>query len=116
MSSLICSTTSARLRAFLPRLTELFERNRILLVIDNADSLLTQAGNWRDDRWRLVVNALTSHAGLGRLIITARYPITATGTGTVLAEPVDTLSETEAVLLARELPGCAPCWTAPYRR
>ena len=93
-----------RLRAFLPHLTELFERSRSLLVIDNADSLLTPVGNWRDERWRLIVNALTSHAGLGRLIITARYPITATGTGMVLAEPVGMLSEAEAVLLAREHP------------
>lgn len=95
---------TTRLRAFLPRLTELFRRHRILLVIDNADSLLSAAGNWRDERWQLIINALTSHAGQGRLIITTRYPVTVTGSGTVLAEPVGTLSETEAVLLAREFP------------
>ena len=95
---------TTRLRAFLPRLTELFRRRRILLVIDNADSLLSAAGNWRDERWQLVINALTSHAGLGRLIITTRYPVLVTGSGTVLAEPLDTLSGTEAVLLAREFP------------
>ena len=95
---------TTKLRGFLPRLTELFRRHRILLVIDNADSLLSAAGNWRDERWQLVVNALTSHAGQGRLIITSRYPVAVTGSGTILAEPVDTLSETEAVLLAREFP------------
>ena len=37
----------------LPRLTELAERRRVLIVIDNAESLLTESGQWRDDRWGL---------------------------------------------------------------
>jgi len=94
----------AKLRAFLPRLTELFERNRILLVIDNADPLLTATRTWRDDRMKLIVEALTGHAGLGRVIITARREIAGTGARAVLAEPVTPLSWTESVLLARELP------------
>ena len=94
----------AKLRDFLPKLTEVFELNRILLVIDNVDDLLTAAGTWRDDRMKLVIDALTAHAGLGRLIITTRGEIAGLGTGSVLAEPVNPLSPTEAVLLARELP------------
>ncbi len=45
---------------FLPRLTELMERRRLLLVIDNAESLLTQSGAWRDDNWGQVIAALTA--------------------------------------------------------
>ena len=93
-----------KLRAFLPRLTELFERNRLLLVIDNADPLLTATSTWRDDRMELIVQALTGHAGLGRVIITARREIAGTNARAVLAEPVTPLPRTEAVLLARELP------------
>ncbi len=93
----------AGLDSFLPRLTALFAQQRILLVIDNAGSLLTPAGNWREQRWQRVVGALTGHTGLGRLIITTRFVIT--GVGPALEEPVGALSETEALLLARELPG-----------
>ena len=42
---------------------------RLLIVIDNAESLLTESGQWRDDRWGQVIGALTAHtAGLGRVI------------------------------------------------
>ena len=27
------------------------EQHRLLIVIDNAESLLTDGGQWRDDRW-----------------------------------------------------------------
>jgi len=40
-----------KLRGFLPQLTELCERRRVLIVVDNAESLLTESGQWRDDRW-----------------------------------------------------------------
>jgi hypothetical protein len=61
-----------KLTAFLPRLTELAERRRVLIVIDNLESLLTESGQWRDDRWGKVVTALCAHRGLGRLIVTSR--------------------------------------------
>ena len=78
------------------------ERRRLLLVIDNAESLLTQSGQWRDDNWGGVVGALTSHQGLGRLILTSRrLPAGLTG---LRVEAVDALSPDEALLLARELP------------
>jgi tetratricopeptide (TPR) repeat protein len=102
------------LSVFLPRLTELMERNRVLLIIDNGESLLTSSGQWRDERWGQVIGALTAHHGLGRVIITSRRipaevpGVSASddsaGTAGVIVEPVDALSADEALLLARELP------------
>ena len=91
-----------QLAAFLPQLTELMERSRLLLVIDNAESLLTTGGHWHDEQWAAVTSALTAHAGPGRLILTSRRaPVGLTG---LRAEAVDALSADEALLLARELP------------
>jgi len=47
-------TDEARLTAFLPQLTELVEQKRVLIVIANIESLLTEGGRWRDDRGRPV--------------------------------------------------------------
>jgi hypothetical protein len=91
------------LASLLPRLTELLARRRVLMVIDNAESLLSDDGSWRDDRWRLVIGALIGHSGPGRVILTSRRLPAAVLPG-VLAEPVDALSADEALLLARELP------------
>jgi tetratricopeptide (TPR) repeat protein len=72
------------------------------VVIDNAESLLTESGQWRDDSWGRVIGALTRHKGLGRLILTSRrVPAGLTG---LKVEAVDALSPDEALLLARELP------------
>jgi CHAT domain/NB-ARC domain len=62
----------ARLTAFLPQLTELVEQRRVLIVIDNIESLLTSGGQWRDDQWGQVIAALSAHTGRGRLIVTTR--------------------------------------------
>jgi tetratricopeptide (TPR) repeat protein len=87
---------------FLPVLTDLMERKRLLLVIDNAESLCTEVGHWHDDRWALVIGALTGHTGRSRLIMTSRrVPARLTG---LHVEPVDALTPDEALLLARELP------------
>jgi hypothetical protein len=94
--------TSA-LGAFLPTLTEFAERSRVLVVIDNIESLLTQDGRWRDARWGLLISALTGHAGLSRVVLTSRRR-PADLDARVRAEPVHALSRDEAVLLARELP------------
>ena len=91
------------LRAFLPTLTEFAERSRVLIVIDNIESLLTADGQWRDGRWGLLIDALTGHAGLSRVVLTSRRR-PARLDGRVRAEPVHALSRDEAVLLARELP------------
>ena len=86
-----------------PALTEFAERSRVLVAIDNIESLLTGNGEWRDARWELLIGALTSHAGLSRVILTSRRR-PAELDGRVRAEPVHALSRDEAVLLARELP------------
>jgi hypothetical protein len=91
------------LASFLPRLTELLERRRVLIVIDNVESLLSAAGAWRDDLWGLVAGALTGHTGLGRVILTSRR-LPAGPLPGLRAEAVDALSADEALLLARELP------------
>ena len=92
-----------RLEAFLPRLTKLLEQRRLLIVIDNLESLLTESGSWRDERWDSVIGALTTHAGLGRVILTSRR-VPDGGVAGIQAETVDALSADEALLLARELP------------
>jgi hypothetical protein len=93
----------AKLAAFTPTLTELVERRRVLIVIDNVESLLTEGGRWRDDRWEKVIAALSGHKGRGRLILTSRR-LPASGLGGLRVAAVDALSPDEALLLARELP------------
>jgi tetratricopeptide (TPR) repeat protein len=107
-------TSAEKLTGFLPRLTELMERSRLLIVIDNCESLLTSSGQWRDERWGQVIGALTAHRGLGRVIVTSRR-IPAEPLGVIagddspqaagpFVESVDALSADEALLLAWELP------------
>jgi hypothetical protein len=93
----------ARLAAFLPELTELLERRRVLLVVDNIESLLTESGQWRDTRWAAVMAAMIGHGGLGRVVLTSRR--TPQDLHVLMpALAVDALSADEALLLARELP------------
>ena len=91
----------AGLGAFLPRLTEFMERRRLLIVIDNVESLLSRSGQWRDERWRQLIDALCAHSGAGRLIITTQWPPAGPR---LLVEAVDALSADESLLLIRELP------------
>ncbi|MGH8902231.1 MAG: CHAT domain-containing protein [Egibacteraceae bacterium] len=93
----------AGLAAFLPQLTEWFERHRVLVVVDNVESLLTRNGDWRDPRWGMIVDALTGHDGLSRVILTSRRCPRVLDAG-VVVEPIHALSLAEAVLVARELP------------
>jgi len=95
--------TSDRLAAFLPRLTDLMERHRVLIVIDNAESVLSESGSCQDEQWGLVLDALTAHTGLGRVVLTSRR-VPATGLTRLRVESVDALSADEALLLIRELP------------
>ncbi|MGH8903855.1 MAG: AAA family ATPase [Egibacteraceae bacterium] len=91
------------LEAFLPQLTEWLERHRVLVVVDNAESLLTSNGDWRDPRWGLVVGALVGHDGLSRMILTSRRCPRVLD-ARVAVELIHALSLAEAVLVARELP------------
>jgi tetratricopeptide (TPR) repeat protein len=90
------------LARFLPGITEFAERNRVLIIVDNAESLLTATGAWGDNRWRLVIGALTVQQGPSRLVITSRRPVS--GPDGLQIEMIHALSRDEAVLLARELP------------
>ncbi|MEU6223365.1 NB-ARC domain-containing protein [Streptomyces sp. NPDC047042] len=96
-------TDREELHRLLPLLTEFFERRRVLLVIDNAEALLTSRGTWRDERWEAVYTALTSHTGLSRTVLTSRVRPASTPAA-VSVEPVHALGRREAILLARELP------------
>jgi tetratricopeptide (TPR) repeat protein len=91
------------LRAFLPKLSSFLRRERVLIVLDNCESLLTEGGEWRDERWAMVLAALAGHGGLSRLVVTSRRRPVALPDG-MLVEAVHALSITEAVLLAREWP------------
>lgn len=91
------------LRRLLAGLTEALEHNRVLIVVDNAESLLTTGGEWRDERWGWFVDAMTGHRGLSRLVLTSRRPPARLADG-VLVEAVHSLSLQETVLLAREWP------------
>lgn len=93
------------LTAWLPRLTALLEQHSILIVLDNLESLLWPDGCWRDDRWGLTMQALLTHQGMSRTVLTSRYCPAALGDPRRMQiEPIYALSLDEAVLLARELP------------
>jgi tetratricopeptide (TPR) repeat protein len=96
-------TSTDTLREVLPGVTEALEQHRVLIVLDNIESLLTDTGTWRDQRWALLIEALTSHRGLSRLVMTSRRRPTQLSSG-VVVEAVHALSLREAVLLARDLP------------
>jgi hypothetical protein len=89
-----------QLAGFLPALTALLARKRVLIVVDNAESLLTVTGQWRDPRWGQLVGALTDHGGLGRMVVTTRR-VPAVLNPRMLVLPVDALSADESLLLAR---------------
>ncbi|WP_179118191.1 CHAT domain-containing protein [Saccharothrix sp. ALI-22-I] len=91
------------LRAALPGLTEALEQNRVLVVLDNVESLLTERGTWRDERWGLLIDAMIAHRGLSRLVLTSRRRPSGLA-DSVVVEPVHALSLQESVLLAREWP------------
>ena len=96
----------ARLAEALPRLTEVMEKRAVLVVLDNAESLLSSQGHWLDPAWGDLLGALAAHAGLGRLVITSRRPPEPPLAG-LAVEAVHALSRDEAVLLVRRLPHLA---------
>lgn len=96
--------TLASLENFLPRLRALLQDTGLLLVLDNLETLLTPEGGWRDPRWALLMDALISHDGESRVILTSRILPAGLDPNRVLIRPVHALSRDESVLLARELP------------
>ncbi|MFI9614486.1 CHAT domain-containing protein [Streptomyces sp. NPDC052023] len=91
---------------FADALARCLARRRVLLVVDHLDGLLTPAGAWRDERWQVLLAALSEHSGPGRLILTGRVRPPGPGPR-VPTEPVDLLNPDEALLLVRELPHLA---------
>lgn len=101
-----------RLKLFLPRLRSLMAERSLLIVLDNVESLLADDGKWRDERWALVIDALISHNGLSRLVLTSRKsPATLLDRPEVLVQSIDSLTASESALLARQLPNLGPLMT-----
>ena len=82
---------------------EVLENNAVLIVLDNLESLLTEAGAWRDERWGLLVKALLTPGGLSRTVLTSRTRPSALPDSTEVIA-VHALPRDEALLLMRELP------------
>jgi tetratricopeptide (TPR) repeat protein len=95
--------SAAALQAWLPRLTQLLEDNAILLALDNLESLLSDSGQWRDERWGMLIDALLKPGGLSRVILTSRIR-PAGRPASIETIPVHALPLDEALLLVRELP------------
>lgn len=93
----------AELERLLPKVRSFLARHRILIVLDNLESLLTTRGEWRDTRWKLLIDALGGHGGASRLVLTSRILPRSLPDGMVV-EAVHALPATEAILLAREQP------------
>jgi hypothetical protein len=112
----------AEIAASLEELTERCGHQRLMIVIDNAESLLAKDGQWQDARWGQVITALCARPGKSRLVLTSRLrPVHLDSR--MAAVPVDALSLDEALLLARELPhlaqlidGSAPGLDAAHAR
>ncbi|GLY85984.1 CHAT domain-containing protein [Actinoallomurus iriomotensis] len=95
--------SDTELESFVPALTAFLRDERVLIVIDNVESLLTSQGNWRDPRWGRLLEAMTNHSGLSKIVLTSRRP-PAGLPAAIHVENVHSLSLSESVLLARELP------------
>ena len=92
----------AQLQGLADQLSEAMENTAVLVVLDNAESLLSAQGAWLDPRWDALVTALVSHEGRGRVVLTSRRP--PAGPHGLAVEAVHALGPHEAVLLARQLP------------
>lgn len=89
----------------LPRLKEFLTRNSVLIVLDNMESLLTSSDQWRDAKWEGLMDALLTHRGTSRVVLTSRrIPATLREHTALQRISIHALSLRESVLLARELP------------
>ncbi len=89
----------------LPALRAVMGNNAILVVLDNLEGLLTSDGEWRDERWGALLNALLDHNGPSRVVLTSRrLPVTLAGHARLQADSIHALSFQESLILGRELP------------
>ena len=102
------STDAATCAETLELLKATLARRAILVVLDNCESLLGVDGTWRNPRLGALVAAMLSHDGLSRVVLTSRRRPAFTDKERaqlrLLELPVNALSLTESLLLARQLP------------
>jgi hypothetical protein len=96
----------ARLRAALPDLTGRLAVGDVLIVIDNAESVIGDGDAWVDPRWQALIEAMAGPGGRSRLVLTTRVPPDPPLPG-LTVEAISALSREEAVLLSRQLPHLA---------
>jgi hypothetical protein len=110
------------LRRYLPQLAFVLQKNSVLIVLDNLESLLIKtpkATDWHEPAWGDVIDALLSHDGESRVVLTSRlrppvgesrFARDSVEAGRpnpqdrLLIRAVHALSLDEAALLARQLP------------
>ena len=102
----VMAASEERFDAYLPRLRQFLETRSILLVLDNLETLLRDAGHWREPRWAKLVGALLSQRGESRTVLTSRIRpvIPGPANNRLCTLSVHSLSLDESVLLARNLP------------
>jgi len=106
--------------SYLPKLRDILRQNSILIVIDNVESLLTEPpqSRWRH-HWANVIDALLSHDGESRVVLTSRLDVPIGDSDFSRAFPhlcpdnlddrlvrisVNSLSLDEATIFAQQLP------------
>ncbi|WFE58555.1 CHAT domain-containing protein [Micromonospora sp. WMMD712] len=80
------------------------DRRSTLLVLDNAESLLSEEGQWHDPRWADLLAAVAARTGPTRLVVTSRVPPAAPAGPRLRHLEVGLLSGGEADALVRQLP------------
>jgi hypothetical protein len=91
------------LRQWLPRFKAVLAEQAVLIVLDNLESLLSENDTWRDPQFGAVVEALLTHNGLSRTILTSQQ-IPSKLPATVVVEPIHALPLAEAALLMSQPP------------
>jgi hypothetical protein len=101
-----------------PRLKDVLQRNAILVVIDNAESLLTASAAWRDPQWGVLIEEVfLAQRGPSRLVLTSRrLPAALQAHPRLSRQPIHALSWRESALLGRSLPHLRRLSEAPATR
>ena len=95
--------TAEKLHKFLPKLTELMKRMRILVLIDGIDGQLTSGGRWHEYLLGIHYRRDAQPSGFSRLLLTGCRPLASAPNG-LAAAPLEPLTGPESVLFARQLP------------